>query len=291
MDVFMSEAEKVEKEVLSKMPINKKKTINEEIVQFKKYDEKIQVSAYDNLLMSFKEVEDLITEIQDDISDIRVFKRLVIFIDNSIELLLKMMISDREEILLYIDEDNKKVLEKYREARNKGFDNLDDYFNSYPLNNNLHTISFSKACDILESYFNVITPHFSERCKKMSTIRNGLIHYSITVQYVDMIMILNLYKDSYMLFLKEYEDLNYIDKLYYKRIKPPQMNYQVYFKIYKLCQNEVKKRLIENDMFLHIIGFVIMEKGGLVLEEDPKNFELIEKKSFHSMLGIMRRKI
>jgi len=142
---------------------------------------------------------------QENVSDIRLFKRLVLNIDNSVELLFKILIANREEILLYSDEDFKKVLEKYREANKNGFSSLEDYFMSGISRNNLHTISFSKACDILEAYYRLVTPKFAQKCKKMAEIRNGLTHYSTIVQYVDIITVLNVYKEAYELFVEEYD--------------------------------------------------------------------------------------
>lgn len=215
-------------------------------VDFCKDEKNTYIGLIENIEFSFKAVEYHIERLAEDITNLMEYKMLVLCLENAVELLFKFLIGRREEILLYSDEDINKVLMKYKKAHAEGFNRLESYFCSYPFDNDLHTISFSKSCDILVNYYMIITEEFSIKCKRLAQVRNGFVHYSITIKHMDIITFLSPFdfetyrvgqsNNSY--YTGGLETFSHIQKIY-----------EVVFK---------DKLSMSNVMFLHILGLLLM---------------------------------
>lgn len=265
------------------MFLGQKKGMNEVIdkIHFENSEPVQKFSIFDNLLLSFDLVEEVITDIGDEVTDKKQIKKLVLFLNNAIELLFKVMLFSREEILLYEEKDSKNILEQYKKAREAGYTSLELYFEDNHLENQVHTISFRKACDLLESYYEVITPQFAQKCRRLARIRNGLMHSSTLIEYHDVISMLILYKEGYELLVNESErivqNLNFFGELSI----PVQrmMDYATVKKLTDLCKREEIKHLREREIFYHIIGYII-DNRSMLYYQNVRDYAGMEEKFF-----------
>lgn len=236
------------------------------------------IGVIENIDFSFKAVEYHIEKLSEDIANLMEYKMLVLCLENAVELLFKFMIGCREEILLYSDDDINKVLKKYKKAHADGFSKLESYFCIYPLDNDLHTISFSKSCDILANYYMIITEEFAAKCKKLAQVRNGFVHYSTTIKHMDIITFLYIYKKGIMLYYKEMLERPFDFEMY--RIGKNNNPYytediETFFHIQKIYEAVFKDNL-SNVMFLHILGFIIDDYSSALIDVNVDEFDKIE---------------
>lgn len=243
------------------------------------------INIIDNIILAFKATELHIKGLSNDITDLLEYKMFVLCLDNAVELLFKFMIARREEILLYADEKTENVLKKYNQAHKKGFTKLEAFFQRYPMENDLHTVSFSKACDFLKDYYQIIGETFASKCKKLAQVRNGFIHYSTTIRYIDVVTFLHIYKKCVCLFEEELKNKPVYDiealladedigKIYYN------MDIVTYCNAKKICKEAICRNIFNNEIFLHIVGFVIDNYNDELIDICPEDCEKIESLFF-----------
>lgn len=242
----------------------------------------VYVGVVENIYLSLKEVEEYITNIANDIIDVKNYKMLVLCLDNAVELLFKFIIANREEILLYNGEELNKVLKKYRKAHDEGLYDLESFFCKYPFENDLHTIAFSEACDLLAEYFQIISDEFALKCKKLAQVRNGFIHYSTVITYTDIISYLSIYEKCCELYNQEMDYFRrkinqlVIDEKY---INYP-INFDMIMNVDTIYRRAICDEIFQNPMYLHIVGFVINNYNSILIEMRPYEYDTIEELFF-----------
>lgn len=242
----------------------------------------VYVGVVENIFLSLKEVEQYINNIHNDIIDVKNYKMLVLCLDNAVELLFKFIIANREEILLYSGEDMNKVLKKYKKANNEDFHNLEAFFSKYPYENDLHTIVFSEACDLLAIYFHIISNEFALKCQKLAQVRNGFIHYSTAITYTDIISYLSIYEKCCELYN---EEMDYIRRKIYQldineKYKTYPINFDMISKVNTIYKKAISDEIFQNPMYLHIVGFVINNYSSILVEMNPYEYDKIEELFF-----------
>lgn len=156
---------------------------------------------------------------------------------------------------------------------------------SEELENDLHTVSFSKACDFLKDYYQIIGETFASKCKKLAQVRNGFIHYSTTIRYIDVVTFLHIYKKCVCLFEEELKNKPVYDiealladedigKIYYN------MDIVTYCNAKKICKEAICRNIFNNEIFLHIVGFVIDNYNDELIDICPEDCEKIESLFF-----------
>lgn len=242
-------------------------------------EENLNIGIITNIWYSLKSSEKFFEALSKDVNDIESFKLLVLSLDNVIELLFKFIISNREEMLLYIDEDFKKVMKKYEEAYQNEHLRLDTYFLSNPLANNLHTISMTKASEMLCYRFRLISENELEKCNRLNRIRNGLAHHSVAIRYVDIATFLVLFEKCCKLYneeMKEYSNIIMMllldDYNLYRQYDSKQDTLDLLKIFYNKC---IYDYVLENSTCMAIIGSVLDNYNNVYIDVDSMDYEKV----------------
>lgn len=119
-------------------------------------------------------------------------KQAIINLNSCIELLLKKLISDNNEVLIYdIEKSNTDILQFYK-ARLKNLTQLPMYDYFVETKPEIRTITYSKCIDYFCEIYDVGTA-YSKGLKHLNELRNSIMHlgvdykqqYYILVEYVD----------------------------------------------------------------------------------------------------------
>lgn len=250
---------------------------------------KYNIDVISNIKMSFDVAIDYTKRLAKNIDDITNYKMFILCLNNALELLFKFMVFNRNEFLLYSHDNRDKVYKKYKKAKESGYRSLEMYFADNPLENNLHTISFIEARDILYYVYQIdnFDESLFERCEELSRVRNSLIHYSAIIRKIDIIYFSDMLRTSIEWYNREIEE-KYIKDNFNILLgnKEPEdyfyksNDYELWGDIFSIKNNTLKTEIFEDELCQQIMGFIIENRYSKLIEVDSRDYAEVEQLFF-----------
>ncbi|WP_099188336.1 hypothetical protein [Tepidibacter mesophilus] len=266
-----------------------KNTKNNRQVQYEEKLKEYNVGIIENIKLAFDSATDFLGKLAHDIDNISSFKMFILCLNNGLELLFKYMISNRNEYMLYMDNSKDKIYSKYKKAKENNYTRLSVYFEYNPMEDNLHTISFSEACKVLCYVYQIdeFDDLFFTRCMELSKVRNSLTHYSAIIRKIDIISFCDILDTAIEWFNKEIEN-HYIDL----SILMKDNNNMKYTRkenlmsdINRACSEAIDTEILDDDLCKQIIGFIIENSDRKLIEVSSNDYEKISSMFFESNKG------
>jgi hypothetical protein len=250
--------------------------------------EKHNVDIIANIRMSFDSTIEYIRKLAHNIDDVSNYKMFILCVNNALELLYKFMVFNRNEFMLYSSENRENIYKKYNQAKQGGYRNLEAFFKAEPLENTLHTISFTEACKILNYVYQIedFDELFYERCIELAKARNSLTHYSAIIRKVDIISYCEIFRTSIEWFnqdIKEYYENSLsiiLDEKQRKDFFYVIDGFELWSEIYTIKNNLIENEILEDDMCKDIMGFIIENSFNNLLGVNSRDYNEIEELFF-----------
>jgi len=227
----------------------------------------------DNIKLSLEVSEDYLKNIIKEPENVKNYKMLILNLHNSLELTFKFMLQSRNEFMIYDMQDSssyRKVIDTYKSLHKQRKFSTEKILSE----KGLHTVSFTKAYEILGYLYNVeeFDEKFIFKLKRINTLRNGLTHFEARVEHTDIIVLYNLFEECVSLYNSEIKsDRNGFLKLVndgYDEFIP---NSELVFEFYDAIEN-IKMKLLDEPIIRELISFLI-KKVHNVIDIDLDDYE------------------
>jgi len=235
---------------------------------------KENVTISSNIFAALDEVKNSFLELANKKVFVKPYKSIVINLHNSLELIFKFMIQNRNEFMLFKLEniDFDKLASKYKLARQAGYVSLikysDEKGEALP-----HTITFKNSYKILAYLYGVVgfNEKFIVQLEMLENLRNGFTHYTCKICSVDLVIFKELYLKAIGLYNDEIENFSGQLKMVSDKEKLTQyslnmINNGLWKTFLLLCDEVIEQYILNSDICKIMIG-------GFV---DGRNNEFIE---------------
>lgn len=227
----------------------------------------------DNIKLSLEVSEDYLKNIIEEPENVKNYKMLILNLHNSLELTFKFMLQSRNEFMIYDMQDSssyRKVINTYKSLhKQKKFAT-----ETILPEKGLHTVSFTKAYEILAYLYNVeeFDEKFIFKLERFNTLRNGLTHFEARVEHTDIIVLYNLFEECVNLYNSEIKsDRNNFLKLFkdgYDEFTP---NQELMYEFSDAIEN-IKMKLLDEPIIRELIS-ILIKKRKYVNDIDLNDYE------------------
>lgn len=256
--------------------------------------EEISISMIKNVKYSIESSVEYLYRLSTDMDDVSDYRMFILCLHSGLELLFKYMISNRNEYMLYINNNKNELHNLYKKAREDGYRKITYYIEDNPSESKFHTLSFLDSCNILHYAFDIsnFNDSYLKRCIFLNNVRNRLTHHTANIRKFDIISFCDLLKQAIVWFN---EDLDYYEKENFREISREDLisevaiqpaselykienNNELYKTIHKVRIETIKNELLENDLCKKIIGFILNNSTNInFLDLEIKHYEEIKE--------------
>lgn len=215
----------------------------------------------DNIKLTLEVSENYLKNIIDEPNDVKNYKMLILNLHNSLELTFKFLLQSRNDFMIYEMHDRNSyqtVIDTYKTIHIQRKQHTTERIPSEKV---LHTVSFTKAYEILAYLYNVegFDEKFIFKLKRLNKLRNGLTHFKARIEYTDILVLYNLFEECVILYNSEIDnDRHRLRKLinkddnYDRFIPNPDLAYE-----FPNAIEEIKMKLLDEPIINELIGFLI----------------------------------
>lgn len=231
------------------------------------------VKITDNIKLSLEVSEDYLKNIIEEPENVKNYKMLILNLHNSLELTFKFMLQSRNGFMIYDMQNSNSysnVIKAYKSLHKQRKFSTEKILSE----KGLHTVSFTKAYEILAYLYNVeeFDEKFIFKLERINTLRNGLTHFEASVEHTDIIVLYNLFKECINLYNSEIKsDRNAFLKRFndgYDEFTP---NSELAYEFSDAIEN-IKMKLLDEPIIRELISFLIKNINN-VNEIDLNDYE------------------
>ncbi|NHN30360.1 hypothetical protein [Paenibacillus agricola] len=230
----------------------------------------------DNIKLTLEVSENYLKNIIDERNDVKNYKMVILTLHNALELTFKFLLQSRDGFMIYEMQDSNSfhnVIKTYKRIHKQSKFTTEKMLPE----SELHTVSFTKAYEILAYLYNVdgFDEKFIFKLKRLNTLRNGLTHFKARIEHTDILVLYNLYEECVDLYNSEIDnDRHSLRKLInvdynYNRFIPNQdLAYE-----FPNAIEEIKMKLLDEPIIKELIGFLIKKLDCVNSDIDLNDYE------------------
>ncbi|PQP82380.1 hypothetical protein C0Q44_13080 [Paenibacillus sp. PCH8] len=249
-----------------------------------------ELDIEDNIKLTLEVSESYLQNIIVDRSNVKNYKMLILNLHNALELTFKYLLQSRNEFLIYEMQDSnsyRKVINSYKKRKL--------YNEKMPKGKNLHTVSFTKAYEILAYLYNEerFDEKFIFKLMRLNTLRNGLTHFTAKIEYTDIIVLYSLFEECVNLYNSELDNERYsFERLLQEgsnKFSPnPDLAHD-----FSNAIKDIKIKVLEEPIIIELIGSLIQKleyvNGDIRLDDYERLMKFFYDKQ--SMESMKRKKV
>lgn len=218
----------------------------------------------DNIKLTLEVTESYLKNIIDEPDNVKNYKMAILNLHNALELTFKFLLQSRNHFMIYSMQDStsyRKVMEYYKSRYN--YKRSND--NRLP-ENKLHTVSFTTSYELLAYFYNEskFDEKFLFKLERLNRLRNGLTHFTATIEYTDIVILYNLFKECVDLFNIELKSKRrFVRDLVNNRTK---VSYELDMTLYHRYGNAIEKirmNLLDIDIIKEFVSYLIKNIGNI----------------------------
>lgn len=230
----------------------------------------------DNITLTLEVSETYLKNIIADPQNVKNYKMLILTLHNALELTFKFMLQSRNDFMIYEMQSSgsyNKVMETYKNARK----NRKHQTEAMPSQKVLHTISFTKAYEMLAYLYNeeAFDEKFIFKLNRLGSLRNALTHHKGRIEHTDILVLYQLYEECVELYNSEldhernaFNRLLHEDDSYGKMIIDRDLSYE-----FSKAIKEIKMKLLDEPMVKELISHLIKTLGNINPDIDLNEYE------------------
>lgn len=230
----------------------------------------------DNITLTLEVSETYLKNIIADPQNVKNYKMLILTLHNALELTFKFMLQSRNDFMIYEMQSSgsyNKVMETYKNARK----NRKHQTVAMPSQKVLHTISFTKAYEMLAYLYNeeAFDEKFIFKLNRLGSLRNALTHHKGRIEHTDILVLYQLYEECVELYNSEldhernaFNRLLHEDDSYGKMIIDRDLSYE-----FSKAIKEIKMKLLDEPMVKELISHLIKTLGNINPDIDLNEYE------------------
>jgi len=230
----------------------------------------------DNIKLTLEVSENYLKNIIKEPENVKNYKMLILNLHNALELTFKFLLQSRNGFMIYEMQDSssyRKVIDTYKSIH-KQRKHTNERISSEKA---LHTVSFTKAYEILAYLYNVegFDEKFIFKLERLNALRNGLTHYKARIEHTDIIVLYNLFEECVSLYNSEIDSdrhgfLKLISEDYNcVRFMP---NRDLAYEFSNSIK-EIKMKLLDEPIIKELIGFLIKKLGYVNSDINLNDYE------------------
>lgn len=248
------------------------------MVIFKEESNLFDLDIKDNIKLTLEVSEGYLRNIIDNRLNVKNYKMLILNLHNALELTFKFLLQSRNDFMIYEMQDSnsyQKVIKTYK-SMHKQRRALND---STLIENKLHTVSFTKAYEILAYLYNVegFDEKFIFKLMKLDTLRNGLTHFTARIEHTDIVVLYNLFEECVNLYNSELDNHRHVlrkilEGVNNKFIPNPDLAYE-----FSNAIKDIKMKLLDEPIIIELIGSLIQKLGQINEDISLNDYERLIK--------------
>ncbi|MFK4345007.1 MULTISPECIES: hypothetical protein [unclassified Paenibacillus] len=245
----------------------------------------------DNIKLTLEVSEGYLRNIIDDRLNVKNYKMLILNLHNTLELTFKFLLQSRNDFMIYEMQDSnsyQKVIKTYK-SMHKQRRALND---STLIENKLHTVSFTKAYEILAYLYNVegFDEKFIFKLMRLDTLRNSLTHFTARIEHTDIVVLYNLFEECVNLYNSELDNHRHVlrkilEGVNNKFIPNPDLAYE-----FSNAIKDIKMKLLDEPIIIELIGSLIQKLGQINEDISLNDYERLIK-FFYDEQSIVQKNI
>jgi len=232
-----------------------------------------ELTIEENIKLTLEVSEGYLRNIIDDRLNVKNYKMLILNLHNALELTFKYLLQSRKEFLIYDMQDSnsyRNVINSYKNRR---------LFNEKkPKEKNLHTVSFTKAYEILAYLYNEekFDEKFIFKLRRLNTLRNGLTHFTARIEYTDIIVLYSLFEECVNLYNSELDSERYpkMIKILSQDVPNKFLPNSDLAYDFSNAIKDIKMKMLEEPIIIELIGSLIQKlefiNGDIRLDDYEK---------------------
>lgn len=222
-----------------------------------------ELDIEDNIKLTLEVSENYLKNIIEDSKNVKNYKMLILNLHNALELTFKFLIQSRNDFMIYEMHDSnsyQKVIDTYKSIH-KQRRHTTERTERMLSEKVLHTVSYTKAYEILAYLYNVegFDEKFIFKLKRLNTLRNGLTHFKARIEHTDILVLYSLFEECVNLYNSEIEN----DRNCFRKLISENNNYEKFIPNQELAYDfskaieDIKFKLLDEPIIKELIGFLI----------------------------------
>lgn len=232
----------------------------------------------DNIKVTLEVSESYLKNIIDERQNVKNYKMLILNLHNALELTFKFLLQSRNDFMIYEMQDSnsyRKVIDTYKSIHKQRKLPTE----KMPIEKALHTVSFTKAYEILAYLYNVerFDEKFIFKLRRLDTLRNGLTHFTAKIEHTDILVLYNLFEECVNLYNSELDNDKYILRKIFKEDDnkfTPNPDLAYYF---SNAIEDIKMKLLDEPIIKELIGFLIKKMKYVNPDIDLNDYEKLSE--------------